>query len=394
MLAQTWSFIVLALAMSIDELYFHRKREMPRWERFGHPLDTLSVLACCLFAFFFEPNVSTAWVFLFLAAFSCVFITKDEWVHAKYCSTGEHILHGVLFFLHPIVLWQVYGLWTTSSVAVFGFVTACVAAVMFYQLFYWNYARREDRVVDNNIYDHYGERWYTANDDPVALLRAENKTKTKWILEKLKNYPPTQHKVLDVGCGAGFLANALAGKGYSVTGVDLSEPSLGIARKHDATGKVEYINANALSLPFEDGTFSVITCLDFLEHVPNPEEVIRECARVLKPGGVFFFHTFNRNLLSRVFVLKGVEWVVKNTPKHLHLYDWFIKPKELEKYCERVDLSCLEWTGLRPRFSKAFFQLLRSGVVPTEFEFVTTSSLALSYLGVAEKNKWLSAKST
>ena len=143
--------------------------------------------------------------------------------------------------------------------------------------------------VNNEIYNAYGDRWYTADDDPVALLRAESKTKTPWILDQIKKHGlyNSDTKVLDVGCGAGFLSNELAKEGLQVTGVDLSEESLKVAQKYDETKKVHYQTADAYKLPFPDHSFDVLTAMDFLEHVEDPKLVIKEFSRVLKPNGVF-----------------------------------------------------------------------------------------------------------
>jgi 2-polyprenyl-6-hydroxyphenyl methylase / 3-demethylubiquinone-9 3-methyltransferase len=132
--------------------------------------------------------------------------------------------------------------------------------------------------VDNEIYHAYGQRWYTADDDPIALLRAESQTKTPWIVEKIKEHQllKSDTKVLDVGCGGGFLSNALAQQGLQVTGVDLSTESLDVARSYDTTKSVSYLTADAYKLPFEDQSFEVVTAMDFLEHVEDPARVIKE----------------------------------------------------------------------------------------------------------------------
>ena len=113
--------------------------------------------------------------------------------------------------------------------------------------------------VNNDIYNDYGDRWYTANDDPIALLRAESKVKTPWIIAKIKefNYLNTDTKVLDIGCGGGFLSNALAKQSLKVTGIDLSAESLKVAKAHDETNTVNYQVANAYELPFEDQSFDI-----------------------------------------------------------------------------------------------------------------------------------------
>ncbi len=235
--------------------------------------------------------------------------------------------------------------------------------------------------INNAIYEDYGDRWYTAYDDPIALLRAENEAKFPWILERIKN----KGTLLDVGCGAGFLTNRMAQEGFQVTGVDLSPESLKVATRYDTTHTVNYVTADACHLPFPDASFEVVTTLDFLEHVPNPADVVKECARVLKPGGLFFYHTFNRNPLSHLVVIKLVEKLVKNTPPHMHVIELFIKPSELVKFCENVGLENVEQIGLRPKFRTIPLQNVLSGIVPAGLKFTTTKNLWLSYMGVATK---------
>ena len=241
--------------------------------------------------------------------------------------------------------------------------------------------------VNNDIYDAYGDRWYTADDDPVALLRAESKTKTPWIIEKIKEhgYLNAETKVLDVGCGAGFLSNDLARNGLHVTGVDLSGERLKVAKKYDETKSVHYQIADAYKLPFPDQSFDVLTAMDFLEHVEDPKLVIKEFSRVLKPNGIFIFHTFNRNPIAYLIIIKLVEWVVKNTAKNMHVLHLFIKPKELAFYCEEAQMKTLEMVGIKPIFSTIPLKSFFTGIVPKSLRFELTKSLMLSYMGIAKK---------
>lgn len=241
--------------------------------------------------------------------------------------------------------------------------------------------------INNAFYDHLGDRWYEAYDDPVALLRAEGRLKNPWVLERIAlRFPGRSCRVLDVGCGAGFLANALSLAGHKAEGADLSLGSLKVARGRDATGRTAWRAADAYRLPWRDGSFDAVAALDFLEHVERPGEAIAEAARVLKPGGLFFFHTFNRNPLAWLIVIKGLEWFVRNTPERMHVLPLFIKPKELDGYCRKAGLEAAEWTGMRPEVGRrAFWRMLASGRVPEDFAFTFTKSLAISYLGMAIK---------
>jgi 2-polyprenyl-6-hydroxyphenyl methylase / 3-demethylubiquinone-9 3-methyltransferase len=239
--------------------------------------------------------------------------------------------------------------------------------------------------INNELYEHYGERWYSAYDDPIALLRAENRVKLPWIYERIRHSGLKSPEILDVGCGAGFMCNALAEKGLAIHGVDISPDSLRVARRFDSTGRVNYQVGDAYHLPFNDGSMDVVISLDFLEHVERPQEVIKECSRVLRSGGLFFYHTFNRNFLSWLLVIKAIELLVKNTPKNMHVIELFIKPRELKLYCEEAGIEVKETTGMRPKFSTIPLRNYFSGVVPESLEFQTTPSLLLSYMGMGIK---------
>lgn len=239
--------------------------------------------------------------------------------------------------------------------------------------------------VNNDIYDQLGERWYHAKDDPIALLRAEARARNPWVKAEIEA-AFSQAQVLDIGCGAGLLANELSRQGMDVTGIDASEASLAVARRYDNSGRVNYRKGDANQLPFADGSFDAACALDVLEHVETPSRVIAEAARVLRPGGLFFFHTFNRNIIAWLFGIKGVEWFVKNTPRNLHCYRNFIKPSELTAMCRQSGLEVITMRGLEPVIGqRAFWKMLATGVVDDEFEFRFTNFKLLGYTGFARK---------
>jgi 2-polyprenyl-6-hydroxyphenyl methylase/3-demethylubiquinone-9 3-methyltransferase len=231
--------------------------------------------------------------------------------------------------------------------------------------------------INNDFYHDLGERWQTASDHPIALLRAENRLRNPWIANSI----PSPSRILDMGCGAGFLTHEMAQYGHDAVGVDLSEESLAIAQKLDSTGRIQYLKADAAAVPFPDASFDVVCAMDLLEHVENPAAVVQEASRLLKPGGLFFFHTFNRTPLSWFLVIKGVEWSVKNTPDRMHVYRLFLKPQELEKICNDNRLLVKELRGVSVKFtSKAFWKMVFTRIVPEDLEFVFTNSLTINKL--------------
>lgn len=241
--------------------------------------------------------------------------------------------------------------------------------------------------INNAFYDDLGDRWYDAHDDPVALLRVEAAFRNPLVQAWLEETAPGRAlRVLDVGCGGGFLSNFLAQIGHQVTGVDLSPNSLETARRHDRSGGVRYLLGDALALPFADACFDAVCCTDVLEHVDRPGRAFEEASRVLVAGGPFVFHTFNRTLLSRLLVVHLVEWLVRNTPAHMHDHRLFITPAEIRAMCAANGLTLQRMQGIRPvLLTRAALRMARTGVVPPDFRFTTTRSLRVAYLGLAVK---------
>jgi len=398
-------FSLQGLVMALDEFGFHHHRTVSRWEWAGHALDTLVFLLCLTCPLLLPPTWPNLRLFGCLAAFSCLLITKDEFIHQRLCSGAEHWAHAVLFILHPIVLLATGFLWATSGGGTLSLLpipsatlgawllrlqVSLVFGFLVFQVAYWSKRRvppEPPPEIDNTIYDDLGERWYTAKDDPVALLRAESRLRSSWVLAELRgHFGDRSLTILDIACGGGFLSNPLAAAGHDVTGIDLSRDSLFVAKRHDVTHAAAYLSMDARALSFEDGQFDVVCMMDFLEHLPERDQVIREAARVLRPGGWFLFHTFNRTPLSRLIAIKGVEWFVKNTPKHMHVYELFLKPEELQELCTRHGLDIEVIRGVRPRvFTWAFLQLLFTGSVSDHFQFAFTRSHLIGYCGRARK---------
>jgi 2-polyprenyl-6-hydroxyphenyl methylase/3-demethylubiquinone-9 3-methyltransferase len=156
-------------------------------------------------------------------------------------------------------------------------------------------------------------------------------------------------RVLDVGCGGGILAEAMAARGANVTGIDLSARALTVARLHalEVGSTVEYRDLSAEDLAAESPqAFDVVTCMEMLEHVPQPASVVRACATLVKPGGRVFFSTLNRNAKSFLFAIIGAEYVLRLLPKGTHEYARFIRPSELARDCRAAGLEVDDITGM------------------------------------------------
>jgi 2-polyprenyl-6-hydroxyphenyl methylase/3-demethylubiquinone-9 3-methyltransferase len=245
---------------------------------------------------------------------------------------------------------------------------------------------KSPRPVNNDIYSTLGARWYEAKDDPVALLRAEAGLRNPWVAKQIAmTFGSRACSVLDIGCGGGFLSNHLATLGHRVTGLDDAQDSLAVASRYDSSGAVKYDHGDARALPYDNGTFDVVCAMDFLEHVEDPERVVAEAARVLAPSGLFFFHTFNRNWLSWLVVIKGVEWFVKNTPKDMHVLHLFLKPQEVSAMCSKHGMETVRMLGSRPKLGSAFLRMLCTGSVPADFQFTFSPSTRLAFTGFARK---------
>ncbi len=156
--------------------------------------------------------------------------------------------------------------------------------------------------------------------------------------------------VLDVGCGGGILAESMAARGARVTGIDMGEANIRVAQLHlhESGLRVDYRQQPVETLAEErPGDFDVVTCMEMLEHVPDPESVIRACATLVKPGGKVFFSTLNRNPKSYLFAIVGAEYVLGLLPRGTHEYARFIRPSELDAWARRAGLTTRDLTGMR-----------------------------------------------
>lgn len=156
-------------------------------------------------------------------------------------------------------------------------------------------------------------------------------------------------RVVDVGCGGGILSESMAQRGAEVTGIDLGEKALKVAQLHklESGAEVDYrlVSVEALAAELPE-SFDVVTCMEMLEHVPDPEAIVTACARLVKPGGRVLFSTLNRNLKSYLFAVIGAEYILNMLPKGTHDYQKFIKPSELSAWCRAAGLDVADMTGM------------------------------------------------
>jgi 2-polyprenyl-6-hydroxyphenyl methylase/3-demethylubiquinone-9 3-methyltransferase len=188
-------------------------------------------------------------------------------------------------------------------------------------------------------------RWWDPSGE-FRPLHEINPLRLEWIEQ---HAALAGKRVVDVGCGGGILAEAMAGRGADVTGIDLSEKALRVAQLHlNESGRsvrYEAVAAEALA-EREPESFDLVTCMEMLEHVPEPSSVVAACARLARPGGSVFFSTINRNPKSYLFAVLGAEYVLRLLPKGTHDYQRFIKPSELARWCRDAGLQVDEVLGM------------------------------------------------
>jgi 2-polyprenyl-6-hydroxyphenyl methylase/3-demethylubiquinone-9 3-methyltransferase len=257
--------------------------------------------------------------------------------------------------------------------------------------------------IDNRLYDKPGDIWWEENTILYLLKTSVNPCRFPYYLNtytKTLGRSAQGKTALDIGCGGGILAEEFAAAGFKVTGIDPSENSLQTARSHAQLSglEIDYQKGNGEELAFKDNSFDVVYCCDVLEHVRDLPKCISEISRVLKPGGVFFYDTFNRNLLSKLIVIKmWQEW--KSTafmPPNLHVYEMLIKPKELEVLLKENKISQIKMRGMTPNVNPfKMISLLRKRAkgeltyaeLGKQFVLKESNDMKVGYMGYAVKDE-------
>lgn len=194
-------------------------------------------------------------------------------------------------------------------------------------------------------FNELASKWWDKNSE-FKPLHEINPLRTNYIDQRS---PVAGKKLVDVGCGGGILAESMAQRGAHVTGIDMAEAPLGVAKLHllESQLDINYQQTTAEELAAEHaGQFDVVTCLEMLEHVPDPASVVAACAKLAKPGGDLYFSTINRNPKSFLFAIVGAEYILRLLPRGTHEYNKLIKPSELGKAIRDAGLITQDMTGL------------------------------------------------
>ena len=195
-------------------------------------------------------------------------------------------------------------------------------------------------------FSELASRWWDKESE-FKPLHEINPLRLNYI-EKLANGLKGK-KVIDIGCGGGILSDSMAAKGADVIGIDMAEAPLSVAKLHqlESGQKVEYIQSTVEAMAEKHaGEFDVVTCLEMMEHVPDPGSVIAACARLVKPGGDVFFSTINRTAKAFAFAIVGAEYLLKLLPKGTHQYEKFIKPSEMAHWSRQANLDIKDMIGM------------------------------------------------
>ncbi len=194
-------------------------------------------------------------------------------------------------------------------------------------------------------FEALASRWWDP-DSEFKPLHEINPLRMSYISRRIN---PAGKKVLDIGCGGGILAEALAQHGATVTAIDMADASLAVAKLHQLESRLEidYQKSSAEQFAQENGEqFDIVTCLEMLEHVPEPAKVIQACHDLVKPGGTVFFSTINRNPKSYLFAILGAEYILNLLPRGTHDYARFIKPSELAAWSRNSMLDLQDQIGM------------------------------------------------
>ncbi len=227
---------------------------------------------------------------------------------------------------------------------------------------------------DLTIYDTVAQQWWSDEIRWVRTLRAMVPGRLGWMDRQIDW---AGKRVLDLGCAGGFMAEALAERGATVTGIDPAADAVAAARAHAEAGglSIRYDVGVGEALPYADAAFDAVVCVDVLEHVADLPRVLAEVARVLRPGGCFLFDTINRNPLARVATITMAEDILRLLPRGTHDPALFIKPAELRAGLETAGLVPGRFTGLGPRWIRLNGDLV-FGQLPLT---------AILYMGTARK---------
>lgn len=194
-------------------------------------------------------------------------------------------------------------------------------------------------------FEALASRWWDPNSE-FKPLHEINPLRMNYISQQVNLAGKT---VIDIGCGGGILAESMAHHGAVVTAIDLAEASLSVARLHQLESglNIEYLNVSAEEMAAKHtGKYDVVTCLEMLEHVPDPASIVLACYQLLRPGGKVFFSTINRNPKAYLFAVFGAEYLLKLLPRGTHDYGKFIRPSELAEWARACDLELRQQIGL------------------------------------------------
>ncbi|MDX1921434.1 MAG: bifunctional 2-polyprenyl-6-hydroxyphenol methylase/3-demethylubiquinol 3-O-methyltransferase UbiG [Candidatus Caenarcaniphilales bacterium] len=249
-------------------------------------------------------------------------------------------------------------------------------------------------MVNNDFYNELTlEDWWQRINHAVYFLRAETPIRIDFIKN---NFPNLENKkVLDLGSGAGFISIPLAQEGAQVTSVDLSERALELlaqkAGQENCATNIQTVKADITKLEehyalnIQPQSYDLVLAMDVLEHVKNPEQIVKRAKECLKPGGKFIFHTLNRSFACWLLYLQAMPFLIKHYPKDVHLHEYNIKPQELNEWLKQNDFKLLQLLGIKaPFFQRGMLELIFTSQVKTPLDFVFTDNLSLGYIGLAE----------